>query len=247
MLAGGEAIQGEVADDATLGHYCVVGEGATIASGAVIGSHVVVHPGTVVGPSCVVQDGVVLGKQPKLASHSRAPRAASDPLVLEEGAVVCCGAIVFAGAVVGPAAIVGDQAFVRERTRIGARSVIGRGSAVDNDVEVGARVRVQTGVYLTAYSVVEDDVFVGPGVLTTNDSTMARHGDDHPIRGAVLRRACRIGGAVVITPGVEIGEEAFIAAGAVVTKDVPARGVVMGVPGRVVREVPDGDLVEHWR
>jgi acetyltransferase-like isoleucine patch superfamily enzyme len=136
---------------------------------------------------------------------------------------------------------------VRERTVIGEGTVIGRGSAVDNDVQVGARVRVQTDVYLTAYSVIEDDVFVGPGVLTTNDSTMARHDAHHPVVGATLRRACRVGGAVVITPGVEIGEEAFIAAGAVVTRDIPARGVVMGVPGRVVRDVPDADLLEHWR
>jgi acetyltransferase-like isoleucine patch superfamily enzyme len=242
-----DAILGEVAEDATLGHFCVIGDGARIGAGTQLGSHVTVHPGTVVGPGCVVQDGVVLGKPPKLASHSSAPRTAPDPLVLEEGAVVCCGAIVFAGAVLSAGAIIGDQAFVRERTTIGPGSVIGRGSAVDNDVEVGARVRVQTDVYLTAYSVIEDDVFVGPGVLTTNDSTMARHDDDFPVVGATLRRACRVGGAVVITPGVEIGEEAFIAAGAVVTKDVPPHAVVMGVPGRTVRDVPDEDLIEHWR
>ena len=92
--------------------------------------------------------------------------------------------------------------------------------------------RVQTDVYLTAYSVVEDDVFVGPGALTTNDSTMSRHDRSYELRGAILRRACRIGGCAVITPGVEVGEEAFVAAGAVVTRDVPARAVVMGVPGR---------------
>ena len=130
---------------------------------------------------------------------------------------------------------------------VGPGSVIGRGSAVDNDVLLGARVRVQTDVYLTAHSTIEDDVFLGPGVLTTNDSTMARHDDDDPVVGAILRRACRVGGAVVITPGIEIGEEAFVAAGAVVTKDVPARGVVMGVPGRVVREVAEADLIENWR
>jgi acetyltransferase-like isoleucine patch superfamily enzyme len=247
MRAMGDPIRGEVAGDAILGHYCVIGEGARIGPGAQLGSHVVVHPGTIVGAGCIVQDGVVLGKPPKLAAHSTAKGAALDPLVLEDGAVVCCGAIVFAGAVLRAGAIVGDQAYVRERATVGAGSVIGRGTAVDNDVLIGARVRVQTDVYLTANSVIEDDVFVGPGALTTNDSTMARHDDDYPVVGATLRRACRIGGAVVITPGVEIGEEAFIAAGAVVTKDVPARGVVMGVPGRHVREVPEADFVENWR
>jgi acetyltransferase-like isoleucine patch superfamily enzyme len=228
------------------GPYCVIADSAEIGEGARFGAHVVVHPGTVIGPGCEIQDGAVLGKSPKLARHSTA-RGAVEPLVLEEGVVVCCRAIVLAGARLGAGALVGDQAFVRERTVIGAGSVIGRGSAVDNDVVVGERVRVQTDVYLTAYSVVEDDVFVGPGVLTTNDSTMARHDDSYDMRGAFLRRACRVGGAAVITPGVEIGEEAFVAAGAVVTRDVPARAMVMGVPARVVREVPDADLLERWR
>jgi acetyltransferase-like isoleucine patch superfamily enzyme len=125
--------------------------------------------------------------------------------------------------------------------------VIGRGSVVDNDVSLGARVRVQTSVYLTAFTVVEDDVFVGPGVTTTNDDTMARHAPHTPLRGARLRRACRIGGGAVLTPGVEVGEEAFVAAGALVTRDVPPRAVVMGVPARVVREVSDEDLLERWR
>ena len=154
--------------------------------------------------------------------------------------------MVVAGATIGDGAIVGDQAQVRERATIGAGSVVGRGSAVDNDVTVGERVRIQTGCYITAFSTIEDDVFVAPGVTLTNDDTMGRHGPDHPLRGATLRRACRVGGGAVLVPGVEIGEEAFVAAGAVVTEDVPARAVVMGVPARVVREVPDEDLLERW-
>ena len=229
------------------GPYCVIADDARIGEGTRLGAHVVVHPGTLVGAGCEVQDGAVLGKPPKLARHSTASRGAVEPLVIEDGAVVCCQAIVFAGARIGAGAIVGDQAFVRERARVGAGSVIGRGSAVDNDVVIGERVRVQNDVYLTAYSIVEDDVFVGPGALTTNDSTMARHDRSYEVRGAVLRRACRIGGAAVLVPGVEIGEEAFVAAGAVVTRDVPPRGVVMGVRARVVREVPEADLLERWR
>ena len=134
-----------------------------------------------------------------------------------------------------------------ERSSIGTGSVIGRGSVVDNDVDVGARVRVQTGVYLTAFTLVEDDVFIGPGVTTTNDNTMARHERDERLRGPTLRRACRVGGGVVLAPGVEVGEEAFVAAGAVVTEDVPARAVVMGVPARRVRDVGEEDLLERWR
>ena len=151
-----------------------------------------------------------------------------------------------AGAIVGERAVIGDQAHVRERAQVGDESVVGRGSAVDNDVSVGARVRIQTGCYVTAYSTIEDDVFVAPGVTLTNDDTMGRHGPDYALRGATLRRACRVGGGAVLVPGVEVGEEAFVAAGAVVTADVPARTVVMGVPARVVREVGDEDLLEQW-
>jgi acetyltransferase-like isoleucine patch superfamily enzyme len=226
----------------------VLGDGVALPDDVRIGAHVVIHEATVVGAGCEMQDGVVLGKPPKLARHSTAGGAAGGaPLVIEDGAVVCCGAIVFAGARVGSAAIVGDQAYVRERAVIGAGTVIGRGSTVDNDVVIGSRVRVQTDVYLTAYSVVEDDVFVGPRAVTTNDSTMSRHGPDHALRGAVLRRACRVGGGAVLVPGVEVGEEAFVAAGALVTHNVPPRAVVMGVPARVVREVAEGDLLERWR
>ena len=238
----------EVAPDAVLGPFAVVGAGAVVGTGCRLGAHVVVHPGTVLGPGCEVQDGAVLGKPPKLARHSSAAAGVGGaPLELGPGAVVCCGAIVFAGARLGPGSIVGDQAYVRERARVGERTVIGRGTALDNDVEVGARVRVQTDVYLTAFSLVEDDVFVGPRAITTNDDTMSRHGPDDPLRGATLRRACRVGGGAVLVPGVEVGEEAFVAAGAVVTRNVPPRAVVMGVPARTVRRVGDDELLERWR
>jgi acetyltransferase-like isoleucine patch superfamily enzyme len=230
-----------------LGPGLLLGAGVRVGADVRFGAYVVVHAGTEIGDGCEIQDGALLGKPPKLARHSAAAGRPVPPLALGAGTVVCARAIVFAGAAVGAGCILGDQSFVRERARIGDGTVIGRGSAVDNDVVVGARVRVQTDVYLTAFSEIDDDVFVGPGACTTNDDTMSRHGPEYALRGARLRRACRIGGGAVLCPGVEIGEEAFVAAGAVVTRDVPRRALVMGVPARVVREVPDGDLVERWR
>jgi UDP-2-acetamido-3-amino-2,3-dideoxy-glucuronate N-acetyltransferase len=220
---------------------------ASVGRDVSFGAHVVVHDGVVIGDEVVVQDGAILGKPPALAAWSTAPREPPEPLVIEHGATVCAQAIVFAGAYLGAGSIVGDQACVRERARVGAATVVGRGSMVDNDVRLGERVRIQSQAYLTAYSVVEDDVFIGPCAMTTNDHTMARHPPGERLAGAVLRRACRIGGGAVLVPGVEVGEEAFVAAGSVVTRDVPPRAFVMGVPARQVREVRDDELLERWR
>jgi UDP-2-acetamido-3-amino-2,3-dideoxy-glucuronate N-acetyltransferase len=219
---------------------------ASLGADVRLGANVVIHDGVVLGDGVTVQDGVVLGKAPTLAPRSAARGAEVEPLVVEAGAVICAQAVVCAGARIEAGAIVGDQAFVRERVHIGPDTVVGRGSTVDNDVVVGARVRMQSQVYLTAFSVVEDDVFIGPCATTTNDDTMARHPAGEPLRGPTLRRACRVGAAAVLVPGVEVGEEAFVAAGAVVTNDVPARAVVMGIPARVVRRVGEEDLLERW-
>jgi acetyltransferase-like isoleucine patch superfamily enzyme len=224
----------------------VVHESARIGAGTEIGEYAVIHAGTEIGEQCYVEAGAVLGKRPRLRPGSS---AAGDygALILEAGVTVCTGAVLYAGAWIGEGAIIGDQSQIRERAKVGDRSVIGRGSVVDFDVRIGARALIQTNVYVTAGSIVEDDVFLGPGVLTTNDNTMGRHPPGEALQGPVFRRACRVGGGVVVAPGVEIGEEAFVAAGAVVTADVPARAVVMGVPARATREVGDEDLIERWR
>jgi acetyltransferase-like isoleucine patch superfamily enzyme len=218
----------------------LVGEGVALPEDASIGGNVVLHAGTVVGAGARLGDGCVIGKPLSLGARSTSSREAPPPAVLGDGVTVGAGAVVLAGARIGDGCVVADQAHVRERTEIGADSVVGRAASVENEVRIGARVKLQTGAYVTAWSVLEDDVFVAPGVVLTNDPTAGRRGGEE-LRGAVLRRACRIGGGAVLLPAVEVGEEAFVGAGAVVTRDVPPRAVALGVPARVVREVEEAE------
>jgi acetyltransferase-like isoleucine patch superfamily enzyme len=183
-----------------------------------------------------------------LRPDDRAPGLlVGERVEIGDGAEIGGHVVIHEGARLGERCRIGDHAQIRGGAVIEADSIVGKGSSVDPGVMVGRRVSIQTNCYLAAGSLIEDDVFMGPGVTTTNDDTMGRHGPGYELRGCVLRRACRIGGGAVICPGVEIGEEAFVAAGAVVTADVPARAVVMGVPARRVREVADEDLLERWR
>jgi UDP-2-acetamido-3-amino-2,3-dideoxy-glucuronate N-acetyltransferase len=225
----------------------LLGEGVELPDSVEVGGNVVVHAGTKLGAGVRIQDGAVLGKPVALGRHSSASAEAPPALEVGEGATIAAGAVVVAGAQIGAGAFVGDQAHVRERSVVGEETAIGRGSQVDCDVVVGARVKVQTGCYLTAGSLIEDDVFVAPGVTTTNDRYATRHPADYVFEGALLRRACRVGGGAVLLPGVEVGEEGFVAAGSVVTRDVAPRTVVMGVPAREVRKVADDELLERYR
>ena len=204
----------------------------------------IVYPGTKIGDDCQILDYAVVGKQPSLSPRSTAKREELPPLELGPGTIVSTGAVVFAGTRIGARVIIGDQACVRERCSVGDDAVIGRGAFVENDTTVGASTKIQAHAYITAYCTLEDDVFVAPCVITTNDNFMGRTEQRHALRrGPTIRRGARIGGGAVLLPGIEIGEEAFVGAGAVVLHDVPARTVVVGNPAREVRQVPEEELL----
>ncbi len=229
-----------------LAHNLLLGAKVNVGSGVVFGANVVVYDDTEIGDGCFIQDGAVLGKVPSLSPSSTAKRGELAPLRLGPGCVVSTGAIVYRGVTMGPRCVVGDLASVRERCLLGERVVVGRGTCVENDTTIGDRTKIQSNAYITAYMTIESDVFVAPCVQTTNDNFMGRTERRHAlIRGATIRRGARVGGGVVLCPGVEIGEEAFVAAGAVVTCDAPARKVLMGVPARVVRDVAAEELLEN--
>jgi len=204
-----------------------------------------VYPGTVLGDAVRVLENAVVGKQPSLSPRSTASREPLAPTEIGEGTIVSTGAIVFAGSRIGARVILGDQSCIRERVTIGNHVVVGRGSLVENDTTIGGMTRIQANAYITAYSTLEEHVFIAPCVVTTNDNFMGRtERRSELMRGPTIRRGARVGGSAILCPGVEIGEEAFVGAGAVVTKDVPPRVVVVGNPARVMRDVSEDELLE---
>lgn len=231
---------------AGLGHNLLVGENVSVGSDVTFGANVVVYDDTVIGQGCFIQDNAILGKVPSLSPTSTAKRGGLSGTVLGAGCVISTGAVVYRGSALGPGCILGDYAGVRERCTLGERVVVGRGSVVENDTAIGDLTKIQTQVYITAYMTIEDRCFIAPCVQTTNDNFMGRTERRHAlIKGATIRRGARIGGGVVLCPGIEVGTEAYLAAGAVVTKDVPARKVLMGVPARVIRDVDPEELLEN--
>jgi acetyltransferase-like isoleucine patch superfamily enzyme len=213
---------------------------------AEVAASAIVYPGTVLGEGVQVLDGAVVGKQPSLSPRSTASRDPLPPTVIGDGTIVSTGAIVFAGSRIGARVILGDQSCVRERVVIGDDVVLGRGSLVENDTSIGAMTKIQAEAYITAYSTLEEHVFIAPCVVTTNDNYMGRTEKRFgQVKGPTIRRGARVGGGAILCPAVEIGAEAFVGAGSVVTKDVPPRALVVGNPARVLREVADDELLQN--
>src|ERR687896_473607 len=167
-----------------------------------------------------------------------------------EGTVLGKGVKVLEGAVVGKQPTLSPRSTAKREplapTAIGDGTVVSTGAIVFAGTRIGARVILGDQSCVRERVVVGDDVFIAPCVVTTNDDFMGRTEKRHElVRGPTIRRGARIGGGAILCPGVEVGEEAFVGAGAVVTKDVEPRALVVGNPARKLRDVPDEEQLER--
>jgi len=235
----------KVSNDCTIGEYCVVEDGVVLEEGVVLGHHVVIHAETKIGSGTVIGDGTVLGRSPRPAATSTIKAQQEfGPLVIGKNCILGTGVVVYRGTRIGDSCFLGDNSSVRENCKLGKAVLVGQRVVVENGVEIGDYTKIQTGAYITAATKIEERVFVAPMVTTTNDNYMGRTEKRFASRrGPILKKGCRVGGGVTLLPGVTIGEEAFIAAGSIVTKDAPPYQLLMGAPARVKRSVPNDELI----
>lgn len=235
----------QVGAGSVLGNYVSIGAGSELGLRTRIGDHTAIYPQVKLGDDGFIGSNSSIGRLPKAAATSTVKAQADlPPLIMGDGFIVGCSAVLYAGTGYAEQVFVGDGAVVRERCTIGGHVVIGSGVGVENDTKIGAFTKIQTGSYITAYMEIEERVFIAPMVTTTNDNFMGRTEKRFKsIKGPTIRRGARIGGGVILLPGVDVAPETFVAAGALVTKDTAEKRVLKGFPAKDVREVPEEELL----
>ena len=228
----------------TLGEGVVIGPGVRIGPGCRVGHHAVIHDGTRIGRDVRIDDHATLGKLPMRAANSATTREQElPPLSLGDTCIVGTGAVLYRGAAIDARVLLADLCTVRENVSIGRGTIVGRGVTVENFCTIGRYCKLESECYITAYSTLEDRVFVAPGVVTSNDNYVGRTAERFKhFKGVTVKKGGRIGAGAVLLPGITVGEDGLVAAGSVVTSDVPARTIVLGQPAKPWREVP----AEQW-
>jgi acetyltransferase-like isoleucine patch superfamily enzyme len=222
-----------LAEGVSLGHNVIIEDDVRVGTGCEIGHAVVIHAGTVIGDNVSIAANSVVGKQPRSGASSRRKTGSKLPLQIGDGVVIGACVVLYAGTVIEEDVLVADLAGIREDCHISRAAIIGRSVMVECHAFVGPRSRIQTASHLTGNVVIEEDVFLGAEVVTMNDNTMGRGVSEYS--GPRIKKRARVGCNATILPGVVIGEDAIVGAGAVVTKDIPDGQTYVGVPAAPIR------------
>ena len=237
----------DVGSNFSMGEYCVIEDYVVIGKNVTLGHHVVLRAGTVIGNDVRIDDFACVGKLPMKAANS-AVTSGETPgnCIICDGVMIGTGGIVYRGAEIGRGCLVADQAVVRENVSVGEMTIIGRGATIENHCKIGRFVKIQTNAYITAYSEVGDRCFIAPGVVTSNDNYAGRTKERFSrFKGVTMEEGARLGAGAVVLPGKTVRRDGFAAAGSVVTRDVPEKTIVAGVPAKTMSAVPTEQLLEQ--
>lgn len=191
--------------------------------------------------NCLIQPGCIIGLK---------YRENCSPVKIGPGATLRSGTIIYADVEIGEDFQTGHHVLIREKTKIGNHVVIGTHTVIDGQVIIGDFVKIEANCYIPTNVIIGSRVFLGPNVTLTNDRYPLKLRDQYVPAGPILEDGVTLGAGVVVCPGIRIGHDSFVAAGAVVTKDIPPRSFVIGVPGRIQplpEKLRERNLAISWR
>jgi acetyltransferase-like isoleucine patch superfamily enzyme len=210
-----------------------------------IGKNVIIHDFVTIYPEVIIKDnteifeGAVIGKPPKSTiSFSRKISSKKIVTIIGEGCIISPNAIIYNDVEIGNQNLIGDNASIREQCIIGNDCIIGRNVTLNYNVLVGDSTKILDGSVITGNMIIGNNVFISASVTTANDNNMGKKGyDDDIIKGPIIEDNVAIGVGAIILPSIRIGEGSIVGAGAVVTKDVPNKRLIMGVPAKIIRKL----------
>ncbi len=229
------------------GNFCVFGRDVKIGNGCVIGHNVIIHEGTSIGDTVRIDDNTVIGKAPMRAANSAVTKDQQlAPCKIGTDCIIGTSVVIYKGSDIGKKVLIADLSTVRENVEIGDFTIVGRGVAIENYCKIGRYCKLETNVYITAYSDLEDRVFVAPCAATSNDNFVGRTEERFKhFKGVIVKKGGRIGVNATILPGKTVGEDGLVGAGALLTADCPPKKIMIGVPAKPMRDVPEEQLLEN--
>ncbi|MDD3826500.1 MAG: DapH/DapD/GlmU-related protein [Anaerolineae bacterium] len=193
----------------------------------------ILYPGVHLG------EGATVGAFCEIGVPPRGHEAGDLETHIGRQAVIRSHTVIYASNDIGDGFQTGHGVLIREANSIGHRVSIGSHTVVEHHVRLADGVRIHSQAFIPEFSVIEEEAWIGPNVVFTNAIHPRCPRVKDCLRGPIIRRGAKVGANATLLPGVEVGEMALVAAGAVVTRDVPAGAVVAGNPARVVKQVAE--------
>ena len=231
-----------------IGHNCIIEDNVTIESDTFIDSNTIIRRDVTLGEGSFVGANCILGEYWMDFCLDREHHY-SHPLSIGSNALIRSGSILYAGSQIGDGFQTGHQVTIREKARIGCNVSVGTLSDIQGNCTIGNYVRMHSNVHIGQLSQIDDYVWIFPYVVLTNDPTPP---SEH-FKGVHIRSFAIVATGSVLLPGIELGQDSLVGAGAIVTKSVPSYAVAVGNPARIISDVRDirskitGEPVYPWR
>ena len=193
--------------------------------------HHSIYPNVYLGDDTQIGEYVVIGIAPKGFK--------AGELVTRIGAYghIRSHTVIYAGNVIGARFQTGHNAMIREQNEIGDDVSVGTHTIVEHHVKIKDRVRIHSGAFIPEYSILEEDSWVGPNAVFTNARYPQSHDVKKTLKGPHIMPGAKIGANATILPGILIGHNSLVGAGAVVLNDIPDNKVATGNPARIVKDI----------